>query len=309
MTDGWIESSQTAKGGLPFSVASRRLEQIDQLRASDITALGLTRRLRARITNWWWVVPLAWVVLRSPLRHALSTTAMARLCVTVRLRVGLRVRCRLNEFIGVVEALVLDEYEIPGLDWSGVDSVLDIGANIGASALWFATRAPHARVVAVEPAPAALQLLRENIASNHLESRIDVVPVAVGGEPGWAALELHGASVGTRVIPVAAERIGSVALVSLGELIANTNLEHIGVLKLDCEGAEFDILLGAPNGVLDRVTRVIGEYHRFNGRDPDALRSRLEAGGFAYSAEPHPREPLLGKFTAWRRATSRLPSR
>ena len=135
-----------------------------------------------------------------------------------------------------------------------------------------------------------------------MESRIEVAASAMGSESGWAALDLRDASVGTRVIPRADEFDGAVAMVTLGGLMAAHHLERVDVLKLDCEGAEFDILLGAPTDLLERVELVIGEYHRFGGRDPKALRDRLEAAGYSFSSEPHPREPLLGLFTAVRQA-------
>lgn len=55
--------------------------------------------------------------------------------------------------------------------------LLNLGANIGTTAIWFASRGW--RVIAVEPAPDALRLLRENVEVNDLTVRIDIVEGAI----------------------------------------------------------------------------------------------------------------------------------
>jgi hypothetical protein len=50
------------------------------------------------------------------------------------------------------------------------------------------------------------------------------------------------------------------------------------LLKLDCEGAEFDALLSADDETLRRAQRIILEFHRIVG-SPDVIVDRLEAAG------------------------------
>jgi hypothetical protein len=57
-------------------------------------------------------------------------------------------------------------------------------------------------------------------------------------------------------------------------------------LKLDCEGAEYEILMGAPAAVLERVDAVILECHRREGLSVEDLVRHLAAAGFDVRAEP-----------------------
>jgi len=263
-------------------------------------------RFRREVRNWWWLLPLSWLVLYSPLHSRRATRRLARRIarqhITARMHCGLAIRCRINEFVGVAETFVGLQYDVPGVAWSSLRAVVDIGANIGASALWFAIKAPQARVVAVEPGSAALRLLRDNIRRNGLDARIEVKPIALGGAPGFGMLQDGEATVNARVEMTEQPGPETLAVDTLDRLLDESGVHAVDVLKLDCEGAEFDILMAASDALLKRIDVIVGEYHRFDGRDPDELRARLTAAGFRYSSEPHPRAPAIGMFRAQRRA-------
>ena len=69
------------------------------------------------------------------------------------------------------------------------DLCLDVGANVGYYALQFAHWSePRGRVTAFEPNPRPRAILERLIAINDLESRVSIVPLAVGAKPGKATL-------------------------------------------------------------------------------------------------------------------------
>jgi hypothetical protein len=53
----------------------------------------------------------------------------------------------------------------------------------------------------------------------------------------------------------------STRAVSLASIPARYNVERIDLLKLDCEGAEYDILIGSDPAVLEKIDRIVMEYH------------------------------------------------
>src|SRR5690349_18020911 len=65
--------------------------------------------------------------------------------------------------------------------------VLDVGANIGLSALALAPLVPRGRIIAAEPSPRTVAALRRTLALNGLETRVAVEAVALGASPGEAA--------------------------------------------------------------------------------------------------------------------------
>jgi predicted O-methyltransferase YrrM len=67
----------------------------------------------------------------------------------------------LSEVFTLLEVFALDAYELPFK--KPVRTIVDAGAHIGSSALWFASRYPNARIIAIEPHPATFTFLHENI--------------------------------------------------------------------------------------------------------------------------------------------------
>lgn len=137
---------------------------------------------------------------------------------------------------------------------------VDIGANIGTYALWFAAQAaPDARIVALEPHPRTFEKLRFNIAANGAGN---VLPLrlAVAGESG--TLTLHndgGGNIGgaSLIGQNDAGRNDMVEAMPLGAIAADQGLERIDLLKIDVEGFEDRALLPlfsqAPPGLWPRA--------------------------------------------------------
>jgi FkbM family methyltransferase len=139
--------------------------------------------------------------------------------------------------------------------------VVDIGANIGAFTLDAAARYPSATVHAYEPDPQTCQVLRRNIEANGLSSRVRIWNEAVAGESGTLRLWRGEGSVFASAHLRGAARGDScdVPAVTLQTAVARTSA-RVGVLKMDCEGAEAEIFEAA-GPALDAVDYIVAEYH------------------------------------------------
>lgn len=137
---------------------------------------------------------------------------------------------------------------------------IDVGANIG----WFSLLAasvvgPGGRVIAVEPNPLNVSLLRQSAKENGFDN-IEVFNVALGDRPGAVALETDGSN--GRIIPIdgppAAPLEASfvVPAFSLDDLLAASMPAAVDVVKMDVEGAEPMVLRGA-QGVLSTFRPVL----------------------------------------------------
>lgn len=165
--------------------------------------------------------------------------------------------------------------------------VLDAGANIGLSVLYFKRLYPLARVRAFEADPAVFLSLQRNVA--HLEG-VELDPRAVWTCDGSIRFHPEGADAG-RIRPV--ERSAGLE-VPCTRLRDHLN-ERIDLLKMDIEGAEVDVLADSA-GRLDAVERIFVEYHSFTGdrqRLPE-LTDILRSAGFRLWMESvgHARHPL-----------------
>lgn len=134
--------------------------------------------------------------------------------------------------------------------------VLDLGANIGASVTWFATRYPGARIIAVEPARENLDLLRQNAQGFD----VAIVPGAIGPEDGTAFLD--GRAESPLSFHVAETGSATIDLVSLPTLMALADGAEPFIAKIDIEGAE-KTLFTAHLDILARFPLIVLEPHDF----------------------------------------------
>jgi FkbM family methyltransferase len=182
-----------------------------------------------------------------------------------------------------------------------VRSVLDIGANIGAASLYFSRIFPNARIFAFEPVPDNFAVLQKNITNC---ARIQAFEFGLGA--GDATLELYASDdpvnfggyslhvagsdtsrkVGVRVRGAAA------ALEALG-------LRQVDVIKIDTEGAEWDILTALPEPLLAGAALICGELH---GQRDFALLDHLSRW-FDIGARKRIRSRLFNFYAVAKRVT------
>jgi FkbM family methyltransferase len=164
--------------------------------------------------------------------------------------------------------------------------ILDIGAHIGAFSASAANAARGVSVYAFEPAPENLKLLSSNLARNNL-SNVRLSPEAVSGQGGVRQLHLSDSPAGHSLHGSEPfERQLRVESVTLGEILDRHAIEAVDLLKMDCEGAEYEILETASPETLNRIRRIAMEVHTLDeSRIPARLVTLLEARGFEVKVE------------------------
>jgi len=165
---------------------------------------------------------------------------------------------------------LMDRFVRPGA------TVIDVGANIGYNSIRAALRAgPRGRVVAVEPTPDTLAVLRHNIAASGL-ANIDIAPVAAGSIAGEQDFFVRGArSAVNSLFPesryASVTRVLRVPVMRLDDLVNG----EADVVKIDVEGAELEVLEGMPRILSVPRVALIVEWHpllqQMAGYGPDAL--------------------------------------
>jgi len=136
---------------------------------------------------------------------------------------------------------------------SQIPVIVDAGANIGASAIWFADLFPEARVVAIEPDPANAELARVN---TETRPNIEVIEAAIGAKPGFVSL-----AQGRNAWSVQTSRAETGHLiVTLSDAVKTVSDARIFIVKIDIEGFEAD-LFSSDLEWLDDVCAVFVEPH------------------------------------------------
>src|SRR5262245_138642 len=194
----------------------------------------------------------------------------------IRVRGGVELHYRLNrgDMQSIREVWIDECYRLP-FDLVP-EHMVDLGANIGLTSLWFAHRYGCKSVIAVEPSPANAHLVRLNLESNNVNAQ--VVEAAVGVRDGTAFFQDgvdsnlgHLASDGGREVPVVSMET------LLGRLPSGAQVD---VVKMDIEGGEGP-LLQENLAWLGRVRSLIAEFHPDVIDYPAAIRS-IESQGFRY---------------------------
>jgi len=254
----------------------------------------VVRQLRKTFTGIWFWLPLIAILVpgRIPPRDGILRNWRNSHVINVRLRAGGSLRCSLGEFFSVVEIYGQQVYNCPALNYVEAKTVVDIGANVGFATVWLSHAAPNARIFAVEPDERSAALLRDNVERAGLGNRVEIIVAAVGGNSGSGVfVRSPVSSTRSYVVPncdttlppdgSTVDAPGVVPVLTLAELIAITGT--IDVLKIDCEGSEFDFFDSAPLSSLKEIGGIIGEYHLKFG-DFETLKGELSPGGFTVSS-------------------------
>lgn len=188
-------------------------------------------------------------------------------------------------------------------------NIIDIGAGIGDYALYAATAQSTGRVLAFEPYPESFVLMQENLRSNGI-SNVQAFNEAIGASTGELILDLTSGEplqFQSRLEEVVSIKQSlSVQSLSLADVLTNFKLDSCDLLKLDCEGAEYSILFNTPQSVLERVQRIVMEYHdNLVPHSHAELVSFLNERGFQVETFPNPVHPHLGYLRARRKISER----
>jgi len=158
------------------------------------------------------------------------------------------------------------------------NTILDLGANIGMTAIYFHRCFPNAALACVEPMPGNLSILQENLRLN--AAKATIISGAVDSTDGRLVMEVARKDYGHRVaIPgeTLGERHIEVAAFCVPTLLGMLKWDRIGLLKIDIEGHE-KVLLSENASWLGLVDSICIECH--NDFSPSDLQRLTERFGF-----------------------------
>lgn len=170
--------------------------------------------------------------------------------------------------------------------------IYDCGANIGMSCLYFKKMAPKASIKAFEPDQYISGFLKKNLIQNGFND-IEIIEKAVWINNNGVSFNSDGADGGSILGEGNKIDLESIRLRDL--LMAE---ENIDLLKMDIEGAEFEVILDCQDH-LSRVQNIFIEYHSWNNSSQNLSKilNVLEKNNFRYYIEDlHKRKiPFVNK--------------
>lgn len=159
--------------------------------------------------------------------------------------------------------------------------IIDCGANIGFSSIYFKRLYPDAKIIAFEPDPYIFSYLEHNIASFGFE-RVELINKALWSSETELEFYSEGADGGRikelgdneQIIKIKTERLSKYLM------------QKVSFLKLDIEGAEYEVLHECRE-LLGNVQNIFVEYHSFADKKQElsGILKILENAGFRYYIE------------------------
>lgn len=160
-----------------------------------------------------------------------------------------------------------------------VPLILDCGANIGLSAIYFKRLYPNSRVIAFEADKDIANILKENLTTFGYTD-VEIVPKAVWTEETTLHFQSDGAVGGKVVEDTNTEKTTDIEAVRLKDYLVNST---VNFLKIDVEGAEYEILKDCRDE-LHKIENIFIEYHSFlkDEQKLDEILLMLKEAGFKY---------------------------
>ncbi len=186
-------------------------------------------------------------------------------------------KIQLFDALGSNTALIIEneinsgEYDIllsGKINFQPGDVVIDIGGNIGAISILLAKKFPFLKIYAFEPVFENWKVFRRNMHLNNISNeQIKLHNFAVTGDGRLVKINTNAANNGIASIvnnPSTGSGSQIVKSVKLDWVFEQYNIAKCKAIKIDCEGAEFEIIYNFKN--LKNVEYMIGEAHSFDDK-------------------------------------------
>lgn len=240
------------------------------MKSSFLTKLSILFKVIKILKNWH-VYPIVYYGLTKK-EHVILET-----------RTGLKIKIRTNstDIMAFTHVWLIEEYSNPGFDLCESDKVIDIGAHIGLFTLFASQFCKNGKIYCFEPVKENYDLLLSNVALNNL-SNVSTFNVAVTDKTSTVRIFLNKDESGHSMFTQDFNSI-EVESTTLKNIFDENNIVTCDFIKMDCEGAEYDIIRSLPQEYFTKIKKMIIEYH-IADKKPELLKeliSKLESISFA----------------------------
>jgi FkbM family methyltransferase len=163
-----------------------------------------------------------------------------------------------------------------------IKNIIDCGANIGLTSLYFSRKFPGCRILALEPEPENFQQLSRNVRANNLNL---VCPVQIGVWSKKALLE-HDVSFcyakdWAFSVRESSQGTGSIAVDTLDNILNERDFPDVDYIKMDVEGSEFELFrnMSSWHKAFSKIKVISIEVHEKRGPMSE-IENLLTAAGF-----------------------------
>ncbi len=199
----------------------------------------------------------------------------------------IKIRTKSTDLMALTNVWMMKEYEIEKFSISQDDIIIDIGAHIGLFSLLVSKLCSDGKIFSFEPIQNNFNLLIDNLKSNKLQN---VFPfnLAVSENSSEMKLFLNNDDSAHSVFGKNNNFV-TVKSIPLKRIFDENNINSCKILKLDCEGAEYEIINSLPDKYFDRIQNIIIEYHLADSKPElgENLILKIKNAGYDITTRQH----------------------
>lgn len=163
----------------------------------------------------------------------------------------------------------MEQYNFDKIDFKEGDVVIDIGANVGMVSIYLAKKYPFLKIYAFEPVKQNYENLLRNIEINNIPDdvitaeniaitkdrrNINIITPLDNTGASSSVIERHLTSINSNINP-------NIKTITFDDIFEKYNIDKCKLLKIDCEGAEYEILYSASENNLKKCNNMRAEFH------------------------------------------------
>lgn len=173
--------------------------------------------------------------------------------------------------------------------------VVDVGAHIGLFGVYCRALNPNIRIIAVEPDPDNLIVLRKNLQTNGI-SGVEIIAGGICGATGRRKLSVSDDHLNNFILPIGSKEkdLPVVDVYSFRDFCAANQVKKISLLKLDIEGGEYELLKSLRAEDFKILEALIFEYHNAGDKTYRSMELLLRENGFGVNVYPSKFDKSMG---------------
>ncbi len=202
---------------------------------------------------------------------------------------GIKIRLRTNstDLMALTNVWMINEYEIQNYEINANDTIIDIGSHIGTFSLLVSQFCNKGKILSYEPMPDNFECLKLNLEINKIKN---IIPFnfAVSSDSGKLDMFFNNDQSGHNIFSKNNKKI-TINSISLQKIFDDNNIKSCKLLKLDCEGSEYQIIDALPSDYFDRIENIVMEYHFADSKSelPKKMISKIQNAGFKIKTKEH----------------------
>ena len=203
-------------------------------------------------------------------------------------RSGLKIKIRVNstDLMALTHVWMIQEYSGDDFPISNDDVIIDVGAHIGLFALFASQFCKNGKIFCYEPIKENYKILIENIEMNQIQN---IFPnnLAVTKKTSRVKIFLNDDQSGHSMF-IQNKNFVEVDSKSLSDIFIDNGIKECDFLKLDCEGAEYEIIESLSADLFTKINKTVIEYHMVDTK-PELLEQLInKLKQFSFSVHTRP---------------------